>query len=46
MREIIINSITNDGTKSGYDYKLIDIVNEYLTNTNFIIAGGSEEKRF
>ena len=44
MSEIIINSITNDGTKSGYDYKLIDIVNEYLTNTNFIIAGGSRKK--
>ena len=45
VSEIIINSITNDGTKSGYDYKLIDIVNEYLTNTNFIIAGGSRGKK-
>ena len=45
MSEIIINSITNDGTKSGYDYKLIDIVNEYLTNTNFCNSWWIQRKK-
>jgi cyclase len=41
VSEIIINSIDYDGTKRGYDYDLIKLVDKYLLNTNFMISGGS-----
>lgn len=41
LSEIIINSIDNDGTKQGYDYELIKLVEKKLVNTNFMISGGS-----
>ena len=41
VSEVIINSIDNDGTKKGYDYELIKLVENKLVNTNFMISGGS-----